>query len=131
MLTKTPMPEPEEGKKLVVIRGTGGNDATNMEIREVDRSTDLMVFDSNGQLQTREGQYFGADKTGRRGYTYRMHVVMQQETAEFEAEEVSCGRTIREHRHRSSSLALACRRSPPLTPRCPTSPRLPSPSLPV
>ena len=48
-----------------------------MEIREVDRDTDLVVFGEDGQLQTREGRYFGADKTGRRGFTYRLHFVMQ------------------------------------------------------
>ena len=61
MLTKTAMPEQVPGKKLIVVKSATLSTAT-MDVREVDRSTDLMVFDANGQLQTREGQYFGADK---------------------------------------------------------------------
>ena len=59
MLTSTLMPPATEGKKLVVLKGATEADAA-MEVREVDRSTDLLVFDSDGRLQTREGQFFGA-----------------------------------------------------------------------
>ncbi len=56
------MPEPIKGKKLVVIKSGKRGESTAMELREVDRETDLMVFDAEGKLQTREGQFFGADK---------------------------------------------------------------------
>ena len=79
-------PSYKQGKKLIVIKsgttsaslvGNNSRESTAMEIREVDKDTDLMVFGSDGELQTREGRYFGADKTGRRGFTYRLHFVMQ------------------------------------------------------
>ena len=69
------------------LLGSSGGEGVAMEVREVDRDTDLMVFGSNGELQTREGRYFGADKTGRRGFTYRLHFVMQRHTASFDASE--------------------------------------------
>ena len=67
----------KSGTTSATLVGTNSRETTAMEVREVDRDTDLMVFGSDGELQTREGRYFGADKTGRRGFTYRLHFVMQ------------------------------------------------------
>ena len=99
MLTSTPMPAAVDGKKLVVVKGSSSSEGSGMEVREVDRSTDLLVFGANGSLQTREGQFFGADKSGRNGVTYRLHFVMQRDTAELDAEE---SHRFREHFTRRS-----------------------------
>ena len=89
MLTATPMPPPMEGKKLVVVKNAGDAEGKGalMEVREVDRATDLLVFGADGKLQTREGQFFGADKSGRNGLTYRLHFVMQRDQASLDASE--------------------------------------------
>ena len=64
MLTKTPMKPVQEGRKLVVFKNkvdsTTIRSQSAIEIREIDKSTELLVFGEDGKVEARDGQYFGA-----------------------------------------------------------------------
>ena len=64
MLTKTPMKPVQEGRKLVVFKNkvdsTTIRSQSAIEIREIDKSTELLVFGEDGKVEGRDGQYFGA-----------------------------------------------------------------------